>query len=57
MNGSRPSLVIMDEISEAVAEERARNIVRIRANGRCEAAVPNVCMGKHDTTHHRRKRR
>lgn len=43
--------------SEAVAEEKARNIVRLRADGRCEAAIPNVCLGNHDTTHHRRKRR
>lgn len=44
-------------MSEAVAEEKARHIVRTRANGRCEAAIPNVCFGTHDTTHHRRKRR
>jgi len=44
-------------MSEAVAEEKARNIVRLRADGRCEAAIPNVCFGTHDTTHHRRKRR
>lgn len=44
-------------LSEAVEEEKARNIVRLRANGLCEAAIPNVCFGRHDTTHHRRKKR
>jgi hypothetical protein len=44
-------------VSEAVDEELARNIVRLRAGGRCEAAIPDVCKGTHDTTHHRRKRR
>lgn len=43
--------------SEAVLEEKARNIVRLRANGVCEAAIPNVCWGSHDTVHHRKKRR
>jgi hypothetical protein len=43
--------------SEAVAEEKARNIVRLRAGGVCEAAIPGICLGRHDTTHHRRKKR
>lgn len=43
--------------SEAVLEEKARHIVRLRAGGICEAAIPHVCLGTHDTTHHRRKRR
>lgn len=36
-------------------EARAYSIVRERAGGRCEAAIDNVCLGEHDTTHHRRK--
>lgn len=34
---------------------QAYTIVRERSGGRCEAAIENVCLGTHDTTHHRRK--
>ena len=40
-----------------LTEEAARHIVKLRAGGVCEAAIPNVCSGSHDTTHHRLKRR
>ena len=42
---------------EGMSEEKARNTVRMRAGGQCEAAIPNICLGTHDTVHHRRKRR
>lgn len=36
-------------------EARGRAIVYERAGGRCEAAVPGVCLGTIDSVHHRRK--
>ena len=38
------------------SEEQGRRIVRERAGGKCEAAIPGVCTGRHDSTHHRVKR-
>lgn len=38
-------------------EAAARDIVKVRADGNCEMAIPNVCTGKHESIHHRRKRR
>lgn len=40
-----------------MAEEKARNTVRLRAGGACEAAIPEICLGTQHTVHHRRKRR
>lgn len=31
---------------------QARNFVRSRAAGRCEAQVPGVCLGRGDAAHH-----
>ncbi|MFL5865262.1 MAG: hypothetical protein ACJ780_31595 [Solirubrobacteraceae bacterium] len=44
-------------MSEAAAEQRARQLVNARAGGMCEAAIPNVCLGAQHSVHHRRKRR
>lgn len=35
---------------------RSRRIVADRAHGRCEGAVPDVCTGRHEHTHHVRLR-
>jgi len=39
-----------------VTEQRARVIVGQRSGGRCELAVPNVCLGPQHSVHHRLKR-
>jgi hypothetical protein len=31
---------------------QARNFVRSRSDGRCEAAIPGVCLGRGDAAHH-----
>ena len=36
-------------------EAKAREIVRLRSGGRCEAVVPGVCLGQAQSVHHRRK--
>ena len=37
-------------------EAKGREIVRERAGGLCEGAIAGICLGKHETTHHRLKR-
>lgn len=37
-------------------EAKARDIVRERSGGRCEAAVEHVCIGQAQSIHHRKKR-
>ena len=38
------------------SEERCRAIVVARSGGRCEAAIPGVCLGAAASIHHRVKR-
>ena len=38
------------------SEEAGRHIVTQRSGGRCEAAVPGICMGAAQSVHHRIKR-
>lgn len=37
-------------------EPLGRHVVKERSGGKCEAAIPNVCMGGAQTVHHRLKR-
>lgn len=39
-----------------MGEQQARQIVAVRSDDRCEIAVPNVCLARRYSIHHRLKR-